>query len=105
MASPLDCNSLYLHYWSSEPRDILVGAHHNSLSSKFSGISIFYPIFDDKALTLALQHAIYSAILHTDATATFMFLPASKNFLSLKLMILAAYPHFCYKLNTPGTYK
>eukprot|EP00983_Pelagomonas_calceolata_P000971 34056-Pelagomonas_calceolata.AAC.1 len=39
-------------------------------SSRFLGISICH-ICDDKAMTLALQHAIYSAILNTEATATF----------------------------------
>eukprot|EP00983_Pelagomonas_calceolata_P126098 1161269-Pelagomonas_calceolata.AAC.11 len=77
MASPLDYNTHDLHYWSSDPRDILFGAQHNSLSSKYSGISICHPIYDGKAMPLALQHAIYSAILNTEATATFMFLPAS----------------------------
>eukprot|EP00983_Pelagomonas_calceolata_P057964 1145304-Pelagomonas_calceolata.AAC.1 len=33
MASPLDYNAHYHHYWSSNPRDALFGAHYNSLSS------------------------------------------------------------------------
>eukprot|EP00983_Pelagomonas_calceolata_P031825 998557-Pelagomonas_calceolata.AAC.1 len=77
MASPLDYNTHYLHYWSSDPHGILFGARHNSLSSRFAEISIYHPIYDDKAMTQVLQHAIYSAILNTEATATFMFLPAS----------------------------
>eukprot|EP00983_Pelagomonas_calceolata_P001892 62941-Pelagomonas_calceolata.AAC.1 len=72
MASPLDYNTQYLHYWSSDPCDILFGAQYKSLS--FLGISICHPIYDDKALTSALRHAIYSDI-NTEATATFMFLP------------------------------
>eukprot|EP00983_Pelagomonas_calceolata_P043601 1138967-Pelagomonas_calceolata.AAC.1 len=98
MASPLDYNIQYLHYWSSNPSDILFGAHHTPLSktrkvytglepralregsltsrlagsSKCLGISICHPIYDDQAMTLALQHAIYSAIPNTDAMATFM---------------------------------
>eukprot|EP00983_Pelagomonas_calceolata_P040906 1137819-Pelagomonas_calceolata.AAC.2 len=43
---------------------------NNSLSSKHLGISICNPIYDDKAMTLALRHATYSAIFHTEATAT-----------------------------------
>eukprot|EP00983_Pelagomonas_calceolata_P076877 1153608-Pelagomonas_calceolata.AAC.2 len=77
MASPLDYDTQCLHYWSSGPRDILFGAQHSSLSSIILGVSICHPIYDKKATTLALRHAIYSAILHTEATATFMFLPAS----------------------------
>eukprot|EP00983_Pelagomonas_calceolata_P014677 465887-Pelagomonas_calceolata.AAC.1 len=76
MASPLDHNTHYHHYWSSYPRDILFGAHYNSFSSRFSGMSICYPIYDEKAMKLALRHTIYSAILNTEATATFMLLPA-----------------------------
>eukprot|EP00983_Pelagomonas_calceolata_P124544 1161118-Pelagomonas_calceolata.AAC.3 len=76
MASPLEYNTQCLHCWSSDPRDILFGAHHESLPSKFSGIFICHPIYDDKAMTLALRHAIYSAILNTEATTTFVFLPA-----------------------------
>eukprot|EP00983_Pelagomonas_calceolata_P042727 1138629-Pelagomonas_calceolata.AAC.3 len=68
MASPLDYNTQYLHYWSSDPRDILLGAQHNSLSSKYSGISICHPIYDEKAMTSAMRIAIHSAILNTEAT-------------------------------------
>eukprot|EP00983_Pelagomonas_calceolata_P063207 1147631-Pelagomonas_calceolata.AAC.4 len=63
MASPLDYNTRYLHYLISDPRYILIGAQHNSLSSKYSGVSIYHPIYDDKAMTQVLRHAIYSPIL------------------------------------------
>eukprot|EP00983_Pelagomonas_calceolata_P035453 1108664-Pelagomonas_calceolata.AAC.1 len=76
MASPLDYNAHYHHYWSSDPCDILLSAHYNSLSSRFSGMSNCHPIYDEKAMKLALRHAIYPAILNTEATATFMLLPA-----------------------------
>eukprot|EP00983_Pelagomonas_calceolata_P034481 1080434-Pelagomonas_calceolata.AAC.1 len=53
-------------------------------------------------MTLTLRHAIYSAIINTEATATFIFLSAIG-----KLMItnpyyklLTAYPHLCCKLGT-----
>eukprot|EP00983_Pelagomonas_calceolata_P068712 1150048-Pelagomonas_calceolata.AAC.1 len=100
MASPLDCNTHYLHYWSSDLRDILFGAQHNSLSSRFLGISICHPIYDDKAMATALRHATYSAILNTEATATFMFLPASANLMVTNSYpkLLTAYPHLCCKL-------
>eukprot|EP00983_Pelagomonas_calceolata_P054939 1143901-Pelagomonas_calceolata.AAC.5 len=65
MASALDYNTQYLHCWSSDPWD-------------FHLLPIYGPP-GDKAMTLGLQHAIYSAILNTEATATFMFLPASGN--------------------------
>jgi ribonuclease HI len=102
MASPLDFNPQYQHYWSSDPRDIIFGAHHNSLSSRFSGMSICHPIYDEKAMKSALRHAIYSAILNTEATATFMLLPASgRHMISNPYSaLLNAYPHFCYKLGT-----
>eukprot|EP00983_Pelagomonas_calceolata_P059331 1145869-Pelagomonas_calceolata.AAC.1 len=99
MASPLDYNTQYPHYWSSDPRDILLGAQHNSLSSRFSGISIGHPIYDDKAMISALRHAIYTAILNAEATATFMLLPASGDLITNPYSkLLTAYPHLCCKL-------
>eukprot|EP00983_Pelagomonas_calceolata_P014225 453651-Pelagomonas_calceolata.AAC.1 len=71
MASPLDHNPQYQHYWSYEPRDTLFDAHHNSLSSRFSGFFVCHPIYTEEAMTQALPHTIYSAILDTEATATF----------------------------------
>eukprot|EP00983_Pelagomonas_calceolata_P032584 1021701-Pelagomonas_calceolata.AAC.1 len=76
MALPLDYNAYCHHYWSSDPRDVLFGAYYNSLSSRFSGMSICHPIYDGKAMKLALRHVIYSAVRNTEATATFMLLPA-----------------------------
>eukprot|EP00983_Pelagomonas_calceolata_P006205 205773-Pelagomonas_calceolata.AAC.1 len=103
MASPLDYNTHYQHYWSSDPRDILFGAQHNYLSSRFSGTSICHPIYDDKAMTSALQHAINYAILNTEATATFMFLPPSSKLMTTNpySKLLNAYPHLCCKLGIP----
>eukprot|EP00983_Pelagomonas_calceolata_P030101 943120-Pelagomonas_calceolata.AAC.1 len=55
-------------------------------------------------LKLTLRHAIYSAILNTasEATATFMLLPASGRHMITNLysQLLNAYPHPCYKLGT-----
>eukprot|EP00983_Pelagomonas_calceolata_P065687 1148689-Pelagomonas_calceolata.AAC.2 len=51
-------------------------------------------------MTLALQHAIYSAILNTEAMATFMFLPASANLMVTNSYpkLLNAYPHLAASL-------
>eukprot|EP00983_Pelagomonas_calceolata_P001811 60876-Pelagomonas_calceolata.AAC.1 len=76
MASPLEHNPNYIHYWSEHPQDRIFGAIHNALSSKFSGFSSCHPIYDDHVMHLTLKRAIYSAILQTDTTATFMFLPS-----------------------------
>eukprot|EP00983_Pelagomonas_calceolata_P048793 1141212-Pelagomonas_calceolata.AAC.3 len=73
MASPLEHNDI--HYWSEHPRDKIYGAIHNALLSKFSGFSSCHPIYDSHVMHLTLKHANYSAILQTDTTANFMFLP------------------------------
>eukprot|EP00983_Pelagomonas_calceolata_P051792 1142565-Pelagomonas_calceolata.AAC.1 len=75
MTSPLDHNPQYQHYWSTDPRGTLFGAHHNSFSSRFSGFSVCQPIYVKNAMAQALRHAIYSTIINTEATVTFMFLP------------------------------
>eukprot|EP00983_Pelagomonas_calceolata_P006126 204108-Pelagomonas_calceolata.AAC.1 len=78
LASVLDHNPQYQHYWSTDPRGTLFGACHDSFSSRFSGFSVCHPIYDDDdddAMTQAFRHAFCSAILNTEATATFMFLP------------------------------
>eukprot|EP00983_Pelagomonas_calceolata_P077625 1153940-Pelagomonas_calceolata.AAC.3 len=64
----------YQHFWIDDPRDTLFD-YENSLVSRFPGLSVRQPIFDEDAMAQALRHAIYSAVLNTDATATFMFLP------------------------------
>eukprot|EP00983_Pelagomonas_calceolata_P004241 138372-Pelagomonas_calceolata.AAC.1 len=53
-------------------------------------------------MTQALQHAIYSAIINTEATATFMFLPAWGRHMITKpySKLVTAYPHLCYDLGT-----
>ncbi len=43
MASPLDFNPGYPHYWSADSRDALFGAHLDSLSSQFTGFSVCHP--------------------------------------------------------------
>jgi len=68
----------------------------------FSGMSLCHPIYDEKAMKSALRHAIYSAFLNTEATATFMLLPASGRHMTCNpySTLLNAFPHFCYKLGT-----
>eukprot|EP00983_Pelagomonas_calceolata_P001914 64218-Pelagomonas_calceolata.AAC.1 len=51
MASPLDHNPQYQHYWSTNHRDTLFGAHHNSFLSKFTGLLVCRPIYDEDAMT------------------------------------------------------
>eukprot|EP00983_Pelagomonas_calceolata_P084539 1156376-Pelagomonas_calceolata.AAC.1 len=65
-------------------------------------MSICHPIYDEESMKLTLRHAIYSAILKTEATATFMLLPASgRHMISNPYsQLLKAYPHLCYKLGT-----
>jgi len=51
---------------------------------------------------LSLRHAFYSAILSTEATATFMFLPSWKGSMITNPYShrLTAFPHLCYNLGT-----
>ncbi len=102
MASPLDFNTNYSHYWSADSRDALFGAHLNSLSSQFTGFSVCHPIYNEHTMNLSLRHAIHSAILSTEAIATFMFLPSWNGSMITNPFsnLLAAYPHLCYKLGT-----
>eukprot|EP00983_Pelagomonas_calceolata_P019646 617876-Pelagomonas_calceolata.AAC.1 len=76
MASPSEHDPNYIHYWSKHPRDRISGAIHNALSSKFSGFLSCHPIYDNHVMHLTLKHAIYSATLQSDASATFVFLPS-----------------------------
>ncbi len=51
---------------------------------------------------LSFRHAIYSAILSTEATVTFMFLPSWKGSMITCPFsnLLTTYPHLCYKIGT-----
>eukprot|EP00983_Pelagomonas_calceolata_P048479 1141059-Pelagomonas_calceolata.AAC.2 len=51
-------------------------------------------------MTQALCHAIYSAILNTEATATFMFLPVwgQRMITNPYSKLITAYPHLCCEL-------
>eukprot|EP00983_Pelagomonas_calceolata_P011530 372594-Pelagomonas_calceolata.AAC.1 len=61
MASPLNYNTQCHQYWSSDPRGIEFGPHYNSLSSRFSGMSICHPIYDKKALLSQCHEASITA--------------------------------------------
>eukprot|EP00983_Pelagomonas_calceolata_P085814 1156634-Pelagomonas_calceolata.AAC.1 len=102
MASPLDHNPQYQHYWSAKTRDTLFGAYHNSLPSKFSGFSVYHPIYEENFMTKALRHSIYAGILNTEATATLIFLPVwGKQMITNPYSkLITAYPHLCCELGT-----
>jgi len=76
LASPLDHDPKFPHYWSEHPRDKVFGANTNAFSSRFSGFSICHPIYQENTMLLATRHAIYSAAVSTEETATFMLLPS-----------------------------
>ena len=101
MASPLEHNPNYLHYWSKGPQDKEgLWRHSQCPISKFTGFSMCHPIFDDQVIHNALKHAIYSVITSTNATATFMFLPCWNGIMNLQpySKLLTTYQHLCYTL-------
>jgi hypothetical protein len=76
MASPLEYDPESPHYWSEHPRDKMFGANTNAFSSRISGFSICHPIYHENTMLLTIRHAIYSAAVNTEETATFMLLPS-----------------------------
>jgi hypothetical protein len=76
MASPLDYDPKSPHYWSEHPREKVFGANTNAFSTRLSGFSICHPIHHENTMLLATRHAIYSAAVSTEDTATFMLLPS-----------------------------
>ena len=102
MASPLDFHPGYQNFWSAYPRDAVFGAHHDCLTSKFSGFSVCHPIYDEHSMTRTLRHAIYSAIHNSDATATFMFLPSWRGPMNTNpySKLLLENPQICCKIGT-----
>ena len=102
MASPLDFHPGYQNFWSAHPRDAVFGAHHDCLTSKFSGFSVCHPIYDEHSMTRTLRHAIYSAIHNSDATATFMFLPSWRGPINTNPYsnLLMENPKICCKIGT-----
>eukprot|EP00983_Pelagomonas_calceolata_P074777 1152697-Pelagomonas_calceolata.AAC.3 len=102
MALHLEHDPNHIHYWSEHPQERIFAAIHNTLSSKISGFSSCHPIYDGHVMHLTLKHAIYSAILQTEATAIFMFLPSWGGLMSTNpySKLLNAYPHLCCTLGT-----
>jgi hypothetical protein len=76
MASPLDDDPKSPNYWSEHPRDKVFRANTNAFSSRFFGFSICHPVYHENTMLLATSHAIYSAAVSTEETATFMLLPS-----------------------------
>jgi hypothetical protein len=66
-------------------------------SSRFSGFSICNPIYQENTMLLATRHAIYSAAVSTEETATFMLLPVwNKDMITNPYASLCRkYPHMC----------
>jgi hypothetical protein len=64
--------------WSEHPRDKVCGVNNNAFS-KFSGFCFCHPCHDNNML-VATRHAIYSAALSTEETASVFFsLPGIKD--------------------------
>ena len=97
MTSSLDHDPTLPHYWSEHPRDKAIRANCNALSSKFTGISICHPIYQESTMYLATMHAIYSAALSTEATATLMFLPSWNKRITTNpyASLHCRFPHIC----------
>ena len=102
MAFPLDYDPKFSHYWSEHPRDKVFGANTNAFSSRFSGFSICHPIYDKNTMLLATRHAIYSAAVNTEETATFMLLPSWNKIMTTNpyASLCRKYPHMCKFLGT-----
>ena len=97
MALPLDHDPTLPYYWSEHPRDKSFGAYCNASLSKFTGYSVCHPIYHESTMYLATGHAIYSAALSTEATATLMFLPSwNKRMTTIPYSSLyRRFPHLC----------
>ena len=102
MASPLDYDPKFPHYWSEHPRDKVFGANTNAFSSRFSGFSICHPIYHENTMLLATRQAIYSAAVSTEETATFMLLPSWNKDVTTSpyAPLCRKYPHMCKFLGT-----
>jgi hypothetical protein len=102
MASPLDYDPKFSHYWSEHPRDKVFGANTNAFSSRFSGFSICHPIYHENNMLLATRHTIYSTAVSTEETATFMLLPSWNKSMTTNpdASLCRKYPHMCKFLVT-----
>ena len=72
-------------------------ANTNAFSSRFSGFSMSHPIYHENTMYLATRHAIHSAALSTEATATFMFLPSWNKRMTTNpyISLNRRFPHIC----------
>jgi hypothetical protein len=102
VASPLDHDPKFPHYWSEHSRDKVFGAITNAFSSQFSGFSICHPIYHENTMLLAARQAIYSAAVNTEETATFMLLPSWNKDMTTNpyASLCRKYPHICKFLGT-----
>jgi hypothetical protein len=103
MASPLDHDPKFPHCWSEHPRDKVIGANTNAFSTRLSVFSIYHPIYHENTMLLATRHAIYSAAVSKEETATFMLLPSwNKDMTTNPYASLCRkqYPHMCKFLGT-----
>ena len=97
MASPLDHDDLSHSLNPGVNTQEMRSLNCNAFSSKFTGFSICHPIYHESTMYLATGHAIYSAALSTEATATLMFLPSwNKRMTTIPYSSLyRRFPHLC----------
>jgi hypothetical protein len=102
MASPLDHDPKFPHHWSEHLRDKVFGANTNAFSSCIPGFSICHPIYHGNTMLFATRHAIYSAAVSIEETATFMLLPSWNKRMTTNpyASLCRKYPHICKFLGT-----
>jgi len=101
MASPLDFNPSYSHYWIADA-DALFDLHFNTLSFQFTGFSVCHPIYNKQTMNLSLRHAIYSAILSPEATVLYHgFYVAHEGHQKVGVCLHARTHAHCLPLTTP----
>jgi hypothetical protein len=78
MASPstMTPNSPITGVTTQGTKDKVFGANTSAFSSRFYGFLICHPIYHENTMLLATRHAIYSAAVSTEETATVMLLPS-----------------------------
>ena len=98
MASPLDHDPKYPHYWSEHSGTKCLG----QIPIPSPPISLGSPSAIPFTMLLATRHAIYSAAVSTEETATFMLLPSwnKKMTTNSYASLCRKYPHVCKFLGT-----
>ena len=107
----LSSRMLYLTSQSTKLSDVwcflvliikVFGANTSAFSSRFSEFSICHPIYHENTMLLATRHAIYSAAVSTEETATFMLLPSWNNYMTTNpyASLCRKYPLMCKFLGT-----